>query len=478
MPFVQASAAMGRVLAEHHAAHVVAPSPTKAKRGDVVAFVHKSSSSYVNGPNQTRTRVTIGEVTSATRDGQVKEFRDFEAGTPRKLEHAGLEHAERYILPSEKIADKAGLEEHVRSRGVLAGSGNYKPIESIEEAHAAIKPYVHSAGKGFAPMDVIQKAATVSVVESENPNGEFEVILSTEARDRDDENLWADEWKQPLPPKIHIDGDHGRSLDKTVGSAVPRLEGNQLVAKGTFASTPYAQMVRQLVNEGHINSLSVTYSESKNQKGEGVQRELLNAAFVAIPANPEAVVLASKNAKVRTGWELKTPGTAHQRKSCNMCDTNISGTDYNYCKDHLGDEHDKADGGMSASGDNPTVPKHDDMIQAIHDAACHLGAQCVNEVEADPGTSDGANKSGEDIAARVKSGLMSAPEARERFDLTKSSSLEAGSPDESADEDTAAAAKAAAAVDKSADETAAQKAKELEIGRGLKAYLKSKNMKE
>lgn len=284
-------------------------------------------------------------------------------------------------------------------------------------------------------MNVIQKNATVSTVESENPNGEFEVILSTEALDRDKENLWADEWKTPLPAKIHIDGDHGRSLDKTVGSAVPRLEGNQMVAKGTFAGTPYAQMVRQLVNEGHVNSLSVTYSESKNQKGEGVQRELLNAAFVAIPANPEAVVLASKNATL-----------------------------------------DKTEGGMSASGDNPQVPKHDDMIQAIHDAACHLGAQCLNEVEADPGTSDGANKSVIGPTGTPLNGLIYT-KGIEVKSLIESSSLEAGSPDESADEDTAAAAKAAAAVDKSADDTAHQKAKELEKARGL-AFLISMNAKD
>lgn len=280
-------------------------------------------------------------------------------------------------------------------------------------------------------MNVIQKNATVSTVESENPNGEFEVILSTEALDRDKENLWADEWKTPLPAKIHIDGDHGRSLDKTVGSAVPRLEGNQMVAKGTFAGTPYAQMVRQLVNEGHVNSLSVTYSESKNQKGEGVQRELLNAAFVAIPANPEAVVLASKAAKI------------------------------------------KAEGGMSASGDNPQVPKHDDMIQAIHDAACHLGAQCLNDITADPGTSDGANKS-VDIAEKYDIKGWTGDVART---INKSSSPEAGSPDESADEDTAAAAKAAAAVDKSADDTAHKKSKELEKARGL-AFLISMNVKD
>lgn len=279
-------------------------------------------------------------------------------------------------------------------------------------------------------MNVIQKNATVATVESENPNGEFEVILSTETKDRDNENLWADEWKQPLPAKIHIDGDHGRSLDKTVGSAVPRLDGNRMVAKGTFAGTPYAQMVRQLVNEGHINSLSVTYSESKSEKGEGVQRELLNAAFVAIPANPEAVVLASKNAKL-----------------------------------------DKAEGGMSASGDNPQIPKHDDMVQAIHDAACHLGAQCLNDIDAQSGAADGANKNADET--RDKQDRVS----RYIRDKETSTPDEGGSPQESADEDTAAAAKAAAAVDKSADDTATNKAKELEKARAL-AFLISMNAKD
>lgn len=264
-------------------------------------------------------------------------------------------------------------------------------------------------------MNVIQKNATVSTVESENPNGEFEVVLSTETLDRDNENLWAQEWKTPLPERIHIDGDHGRSLDKTVGSAVPRLEGNKMIGKGTFAGTPYAQMVRQLVNEGHVNTVSVTYAEQKNQKDNSVQRELLNAAFVAIPANPEAVVLSSKSM-------------------------------------------DKADGGMSASGDNPDV-KHDDMVQAIHDAACHLGAQCANEIEADPGTADGANKGLE----------KDVQEILDAFSKTKSSSDKAGTPQESPDDSPAeAATKAAAdapaevpaeAAEKSADDVAEQRAR-------------------
>lgn len=275
-------------------------------------------------------------------------------------------------------------------------------------------------------MDVFQKSATVAPVESEHPNGEFEAILSNETLDRDDENLWADEWKTPLPARLHIDGDHGRSLDKTVGSAVPTLDGNRIIAKGTYAGTPYAQMVRQLVNEGHINSLSVTYSEKKNQKDNSIQRELLNAAFVAIPANPEAVVLSSKSAKPDATAKFKAAIEAVF----------------------------KAEGAMSASGDNPKV-SHDGMVQAIHDAAYQLGAECQNAAEADPGTDEGANKrAGELAAAHFKCGIMTPKEIRKHFDLDKTSSVkDAGTPQESADESTAAAQKAAAA-DESSDPTA------------------------
>lgn len=273
-------------------------------------------------------------------------------------------------------------------------------------------------------MDVITKSATVTPVESENPNGEFEVILSTETLDRDAENLWADEWKQPLPDRIHIDGDHGRSLDKTVGSAVPRLEGNKLIGKGTYAGTPYAQMVRQLVNEGHVNSVSVTYAENKSQKDGKPQRELLNAAFVPIPANPEAIVLASKAAKLV----------------------------------------DKADG---ADTDTEDAPKHDDMVQAIHDAAAHLGAQCMTAAEADPGTDEGANKS------------LHAATFHNVKDLSPDTSSDnAGIPQESAEESAAAepAEKSAGstAADESADNAAAKK--RLALSARSLEFLISKNL--
>jgi hypothetical protein len=105
----------------------------------------------------------------------------------------------------------------------------------------------------------------------------------------------------------------------------------------------------------------------------------------------------------------------------------------------------------------------------------------MNEITADPGEDEGANKSVSSLyvdatpsviwrdgpTGTVKDGLIS--------NITKSSSPEAGSPQESAEESPAAAAKAAAAVDESAEETALAKAKQLELARASLAYLKSKN---
>lgn len=148
-------------------------------------------------------------------------------------------------------------------------------------------------------MIITKATATVETVESENPNGEFDVILSTNALDRDGDNLNPDEWKTPLPEHITFDSDHGMSVATTVGSGKPFInEAGQLQVRGTFASTPHAQNVRTLVNEGHIKTTSVAFMERKGKKDTKPERELLNGAFVAVPANAEAVVLSSKGATV------------------------------------------------------------------------------------------------------------------------------------------------------------------------------------
>jgi hypothetical protein len=149
----------------------------------------------------------------------------------------------------------------------------------------------------------VRKNALASITPGEDdadtPHGSFHIILSTAAKDRDGEELLPDQWEQPLPSHITMDEDHGMSVATTVGSGTPTIENGEMHVRGTYASIPRAQEVRALVNEGHIRTTSVAFLRKTSTDAKGVKsvsRELLNGAFVAIPANTEALVLASKSA--------------------------------------------------------------------------------------------------------------------------------------------------------------------------------------
>jgi hypothetical protein len=149
-------------------------------------------------------------------------------------------------------------------------------------------------------VDIQRKDATITNTDDDGP-GSFEVVLSAPTKDRDGETLLPEHWKQPLPDHITFDSDHGMTVATTVGSGVPRIDestGN-LIVSGTYSSLPRAQEVRTLVNEGHIRTTSVAFMTEKTEKDGAteVTRELLNGAFVAIPSNREALVLASKGMK-------------------------------------------------------------------------------------------------------------------------------------------------------------------------------------
>lgn len=151
-------------------------------------------------------------------------------------------------------------------------------------------------------MLIEHKDATITPTGSDDAfPGTFEVILSTPDLDRDGDTFRTEEWQQPLPGKITFDIDHGMSVATTVGSGVPTInDQGQLVVSGTYSSLKQAQDVRTLVNEGHIDRTSVAYVTKRTQQKGGpmiVRREVLNGAFVAIPANDAAKVLASKGLK-------------------------------------------------------------------------------------------------------------------------------------------------------------------------------------
>ncbi len=166
-------------------------------------------------------------------------------------------------------------------------------------------------------MKIIRKDATISPTGADDEfPGSFEVVLSAPTEDRDGETLLPEEWKQPLPARITFDADHGMSVASTVGSGVPRIDpatGN-LVVSGTYSSLPRAQEVRTLVNEGHIQTTSVAFMSSRAPMKDGKQsvtRELLNGAFVAIPSNREALVMASKSVEEKAGARNSAADMAH-----------------------------------------------------------------------------------------------------------------------------------------------------------------------
>lgn len=151
-------------------------------------------------------------------------------------------------------------------------------------------------------MTILSKAYTVEIkAEGDDVgDGEFRAVMSAPSLDRDGEIIDAEAFA-PLPDKITVDIDHDMSVRSIVASGRPYYEGGLLKIHGKFASTPLAQDVRTLVREGHVDRMSVTFRAANREIGEdGVTHirsaELLNVAFVAIPSNREAAVLAAKSA--------------------------------------------------------------------------------------------------------------------------------------------------------------------------------------
>lgn len=145
-------------------------------------------------------------------------------------------------------------------------------------------------------------ATIKSTSATKDGTGSFESVLSMPTVDRDNEVIDARAF-EPLPDHITIDIDHAMSVEKTVGSGQPYYDDNGILRfKGTYASTPLAQMVRTLVDEGHIRTMSVAFMpggewevDERDGKSHLRKGELLNAGIVGIPSNREALITASKS---------------------------------------------------------------------------------------------------------------------------------------------------------------------------------------
>lgn len=141
-------------------------------------------------------------------------------------------------------------------------------------------------------MQIKMKAALATVTDtSESADefpGTFEVELSNETTDRDGDTLKAEDWETPLPERITFVNDHTHKMASVVGSAVPELVDGRILCKGEWAPDKESQDTRAKIK--HVPYTSVAYAEKSNGK-----RELINGAFVVVPSNPTARVLASKS---------------------------------------------------------------------------------------------------------------------------------------------------------------------------------------
>ena len=197
--------------------------------------------------------------------------------------------------------------------------------------------------------------AEVKAAESENPNGEFEVILSAETVDRDGEVIDAKAF-EPLPDSIPFHAFH--DFHDPIGRAVPFYDGDVLKARGTFASTPRAQEIRTLVAEGVIGHTSVGFMAAVRKDAEDAPHvtsgELLEGSFVSVPSNREAAVLLAK-------------------------------------------EYDAA--AVKAGSRNSM--KDSERLQHIHDLAVQNGAKCADAAEATPAPETPSEEDGKSPASDV-----------------------------------------------------------------------------
>jgi HK97 family phage prohead protease len=177
------------------------------------------------------------------------------------------------------------------------------------------------------------QVVTADIKATKAADGSYDITLSIPTVDRDDEVVDAKALEWLSPGRMPIDVDHGMTVLTTVGSGIPEYEGDNLkLTDYRFASTPFAQDVKTLVDEGHISKMSVAFMDAIREEddSDGLphvrKAELLNAAIVAIPSNREAEIAFAQKSALKVGAR-------------------------NSAKDA-------------------------EMIQTVHDAAASLGASC------------------------------------------------------------------------------------------------------
>ncbi len=145
----------------------------------------------------------------------------------------------------------------------------------------------------------VVKALSDATASATDESGTFEVIISTEDVDRHGDVVRVDGWDTTNYMNNPVVLCNHEWWDLPVGMCTElRTEGNKLIAKGKFApadANPKAQMVRKLYDLGMMRATSVGFIPVTIEEGNIItQAELLEFSFVTVPANPNALSIATE----------------------------------------------------------------------------------------------------------------------------------------------------------------------------------------
>ena len=166
-----------------------------------------------------------------------------------------------------------------------------------------IEQWRRLARTGGAPKDVLLRKADAlgQVKATKGKDRTIAFTISTGAIDRDMDTIDVSGWdlraynKNPVVLWAH---DHS-ALPIAKATEVTR-GASRLLAKAEFATHEFADTVLQLLKDGFLSATSVGFRPTKfafNEERRGVdfqEQELLEWSIVPVPANPEALIEASK----------------------------------------------------------------------------------------------------------------------------------------------------------------------------------------
>lgn len=167
---------------------------------------------------------------------------------------------------------------------------------------------VKRSNPALGDVELVEFAAAIEAKDWNPETRSIDIVASDETVDRYGDVISANGWRLDnyrKNPVVLI--DHNYTVNAIVGTASMRIEGTRLIASVTLddpATNRQASIVANLITSGSLRAMSVGFipirwETIKAPDGTWLgfkytEQELTENSFVAVPANPNAVVLSSK----------------------------------------------------------------------------------------------------------------------------------------------------------------------------------------